>query len=84
MYKHTSSNRCKDRTFKKELMSASVIIPFYNEWPSLLLRTIYSVINRSPRKWLQEIILVDDGSTMGNYFRFLSQIAVFTWMGENA
>ncbi|XP_059169600.1 polypeptide N-acetylgalactosaminyltransferase 13-like [Physella acuta] len=56
---------CEDLVYRTEdLPSASVIIPFYDEWPSVLIRTIYSVINRSPRRNLQEILLVDDASTL--------------------
>ncbi|ESP05405.1 hypothetical protein LOTGIDRAFT_103227 [Lottia gigantea] len=55
---------CAALKYEDELPTASVIIPFFNEWPSILLRTIYSVINRTPRHLLQEIILIDDASTM--------------------
>lgn len=54
---------CKDKTYLSELPSVSVIVPFFNEHWSTLLRTAYSVINRSPRELLTEIILVDDCST---------------------
>ncbi|XP_059169609.1 polypeptide N-acetylgalactosaminyltransferase 1-like [Physella acuta] len=47
-----------------KLAQASVIVPFHDEWPSLLLRTVYSIINRSPRENIREIILVDDASTL--------------------
>ncbi|XP_059169606.1 polypeptide N-acetylgalactosaminyltransferase 1-like [Physella acuta] len=47
-----------------KLGQASVIVPFHDEWPSLLLRTVYSIINRSPRENIREIILVDDASTL--------------------
>lgn len=54
--------RCKDKKYLSELPSVSVIVPFYNEHMSTLLRTVYSVLNRSPSELLTEIILVDDCS----------------------
>ncbi|XP_066977133.1 probable N-acetylgalactosaminyltransferase 9 isoform X2 [Macrobrachium rosenbergii] len=53
---------CKDLRYDTDLPSASVIIIFTNEAWSPLLRTIWSVLNRSPRSYLREIVLVDDFS----------------------
>jgi len=55
---------CKkhDYTNLGALPTTSVIFVFHNEAWSTLLRSIHSVINRSPREMLEEIILVDDKS----------------------
>ncbi|KAK0179653.1 hypothetical protein PV327_005387 [Microctonus hyperodae] len=54
---------CKNKKYLKKLSSISVIVSFHNEHITTLLRTCWSVINRSPPELLEEIILVDDAST---------------------
>jgi len=39
-----------------------VVFIFFNEHFNTLLRSIYSVINRTPPELLKQIVLVDDGS----------------------
>ena len=57
-------SRCKTRTYEHDLPTTSIIIPYFDEWPSVLIRSLYSIVNRTPRHLLQEIILIDDASTM--------------------
>lgn len=60
-----TDSRCANLTYDRVLPSASIIIIFYNEPWSVLLRTVYSVLKGSPPNLLKEIILVDDHSEEG-------------------
>ncbi|MBN3308100.1 GLT11 acetylgalactosaminyltransferase, partial [Amia calva] len=61
----TRNAKCKDKPYPLGLPPASVVICFFNEAFSALLRTVHSVLDRSPPVLLHEIILVDDHSELG-------------------
>ncbi|XP_056611156.1 LOW QUALITY PROTEIN: polypeptide N-acetylgalactosaminyltransferase 5 [Triplophysa dalaica] len=54
---------CSESLVHDDLPSTSVIFCFVDEVWSTLLRSVHSVLNRSPPHLLKEVILVDDCST---------------------
>ena len=54
---------CQTKQYHSSLPSVSVVVPFFNEHWTTLLRTFHSVLDRSPPALLKEVILVDDAST---------------------
>ncbi|CAF0804611.1 unnamed protein product [Adineta ricciae] len=63
--KDTRPAECKNWIYPEPryLPKASVILVFFDEGWSVLLRTVHSVINTSPKELLKDIILIDDGSS---------------------
>ncbi|XP_049979689.1 polypeptide N-acetylgalactosaminyltransferase 11 [Alexandromys fortis] len=62
----TRNAECREKSYPTDLPTASVVICFYNEAFSALLRTVHSVVDRTPAHILHEIILVDDNSDFAN------------------
>lgn len=55
---------CRKKIYDVDsLLTTTVIVIFFNEPYSVLVRTVHSVLNTSPKNLLKEIILVDDGSS---------------------
>uniref|UniRef100_A0A182PBN8 Ricin B lectin domain-containing protein n=1 Tax=Anopheles epiroticus TaxID=199890 RepID=A0A182PBN8_9DIPT len=73
----------KPGRFLADLPPSSIVIVFYNEAWSVVLRTVHSILDRSPTHLVKEIILVDDCSTLASlktqldeYFRPYPKVRV--------
>jgi len=71
--------RCKTRQYLAKLPSVSVVIIFYNEHFKTLLRSVYSIINRSPSELIKQIVLVDDGSEWESLKQQLDDYVSIHW-----
>ncbi|XP_049293063.1 putative polypeptide N-acetylgalactosaminyltransferase 9 isoform X1 [Anopheles funestus] len=63
---------CRRKTYHAlELPPVSVVIVFHDEALSVLLRTVHSVLNRTPPELIREILLIDDWSSLVQLKTFL-------------
>ncbi|XP_055078557.1 polypeptide N-acetylgalactosaminyltransferase 18-like isoform X3 [Periophthalmus magnuspinnatus] len=53
---------CRNMSYSSDLPQISIIFIFVNEALSVLLRSVHTAIQRTPRHLLKEIVLVDDHS----------------------
>lgn len=53
------------KTYPKDLPTLGVVLIYLNEALSVIQRAMCSIINRTPKNLLKEIILVDDSSSNG-------------------
>ena len=68
------AQQCEEVNYDSHLAESSVIITFRTEPRSTLLRTVVSVLNRTPPYILREIILVDDNNDDESVGRDLAAI----------
>ncbi|XP_019217470.1 probable polypeptide N-acetylgalactosaminyltransferase 8 [Oreochromis niloticus] len=62
----TRDPRCLKKSYPKDLPSLSVVLIYLDEALSVLQRALRSIIDRTPKNLLKEIIMVDDNSSKEN------------------
>ena len=65
---------CGDIAYPEAKSTVSVVLVFYNEGTTTLLRTAQSVLDRTPSSMLEEVLLVDDGNPLDDA-RVIQQLA---------
>ena len=70
---------CKKEVYPEDMPTASVVIIYYNEEWTAILRTVHSVVNRSPPDFLKEVILLDDASNRTELGEPLEKYIAETW-----
>ncbi len=70
---------CRRMPYPRDLPTASVVIIYYNEEWSAILRTVHSVVNRSPPHLLKEVILLDDASNRTELGEPMREYVEDTW-----
>ncbi|CAF4535561.1 unnamed protein product [Rotaria sp. Silwood1] len=63
------SSKCRSHEFPPDLPTTSIVIVFHNEGNSTLLRTLTSIVSKSPIEYIHEIIMVDDASIAREYLK---------------
>ncbi|XP_037624507.1 probable polypeptide N-acetylgalactosaminyltransferase 8 [Sebastes umbrosus] len=59
----TRDKRCLKKIYPKDLPNVGVVLIYLNEALSILKRALRSIIDRTPKNLLKEIIMVDDNSS---------------------
>ncbi|KAH8420919.1 hypothetical protein KR222_009465, partial [Zaprionus bogoriensis] len=78
----TRHDSCNSATYSLPPFSVgkvSVVISFYDEARSVLLRTILTLISRTPEDYLHELIIIDDCSKDAELLESLHELISVTW-----
>lgn len=70
-------NRCLEKKYPEDLPSVAVVLIYLDEALSIIKRALHSIISRTPKHLLKEIIMVDDNSSNGSLL--LRIVSVCWW-----
>lgn len=75
----TRPDECKYWHYPQRLPKTSVVIVFHNEMWTTLLRTVHSILDRTPLDLLEEVLLLDDFSDKPHLKQKLEAYVHSTW-----